>query len=201
NQPYAWLKYFLAPMQDGKFKGADTEEIYTAGRAIFVFAGGTADNFENFKEKVSPDKSVKGLDFISRLKAHLDIQSINGEPSSPDEQAANNRPQEKICILLRRAINLRSILEREASEILDGKKNARIDDKVAEAFLWIDKYEHGIRSMEAIVKMAQPDNGWLRVASLPSDKQLSMHVNERQFLGLARYGVQPDNYDFGDAAP
>jgi len=55
--------------------------------------------------------------------------------------------------------------------------------------------------LSEIVKMAQPDNGWLRVASLPSDDQLSVHLDEKQFLKLARQGVQPDNYGFGDETP
>lgn len=31
--------------------------------------------------------------------------------------------------------------------------------------------------------------------------QLSMHLDEKQFLKLARQGVQPDNYGFGDETP
>ena len=38
-----WLKYFLAPMQDGVFREGDA--IHPIGKAIFVFAGGTSSNF------------------------------------------------------------------------------------------------------------------------------------------------------------
>jgi hypothetical protein len=66
-----WLKYFLAPMQDGKFKAG--ESMYRIGRAIFVFAGGTFDTFEEFKTFVTKDenKKLKGPDFVSRLRGHL----------------------------------------------------------------------------------------------------------------------------------
>ena len=41
-----WLKYIsLLQLQDGKFKGAETEDSYRLAGAIFVFAGGTAENF------------------------------------------------------------------------------------------------------------------------------------------------------------
>lgn len=136
-----------------------TEESYTVGRAIFVFAGGTAKNFDEFQRNVSNEKGAKGPDFISRLKAHLNILPINDEENNQKKpepkvgerltqaiyrlaQAINKKstgigenseeqtndknkegkPIENCRTLLRRAIILRSILEREAKEILDGKK-------------------------------------------------------------------------------
>ena len=41
-----WLKYFLAPMQDGKFK--DGELMHPTGRGIFIFAGGTCESIQQF---------------------------------------------------------------------------------------------------------------------------------------------------------
>jgi DNA polymerase III delta prime subunit len=67
EQPYGWLKYFLAPMEDGTFKPAEANESYRVGKAIFAFAGGTAETFEKFQEYVGENKEVKGPDFISRL--------------------------------------------------------------------------------------------------------------------------------------
>ncbi len=190
-------------MQDGKFKAAESEGSYTVGRAIFVFAGGTADTFEKFEGNVRKETSAKGPDFISRLRGHLNILPINALSKPPKKedvrdlaeavdrlaQAINKsstgidenveehtqdkaKPIDNCRLLLRRAIILRSVLEREASEIVDSKKNARIDD--------------GNRSMEAIVKMARLEKGWLRVASLPSADQLGMHVDDELFLKLAR---------------
>jgi hypothetical protein len=44
--PYGWLKFFLAPMQDGLFRGTTGE--YRVGRAIFLFSGGTSDTYKEF---------------------------------------------------------------------------------------------------------------------------------------------------------
>jgi ATPase family associated with various cellular activities (AAA) len=217
DNPYAWLKYFLAPMQDGKFKAAESEDGYTVGRAIFVFAGGTAATFKDFENSVRSKKSAKGPDFISRLRGHLNIQPVNEEPTKPRTENGEKptlrervqailrrvlnkkskaKPIDNCRLLLRRAIILRSILEREAREIIDSKKQARIDDGVINAFLYIDRYEHETRSMEAIVKMARPDKGYLRVASLRSSEQLGMHVDAKLFLELARGEKTPPECGF-----
>ena len=165
-------------MQDGKFKGAETEGSYRVGKAIFVFAGGTAETFEDFKAQVAKDgvKNAKGPDFISRLRGHLNIKGINKE---------NREAKEDDRLALRRAIILRSILEKKAKDILDDKKGAMIKEQVIRAFLRIDRYEHGIRSMEAIVEMSNLENGQFLVTSLPSSKQLGMHVDADRFLELA----------------
>jgi hypothetical protein len=197
SHPYGWLKYFLAPMEDGKFKGAD--DTYTVGKAILVFAGGTSHDFKAFVDSVSKQTEAKGPDFISRLKAHLNILPINefNKPADPSTQAnatttvpiaqaihrltdqvvnwyvatkKNEKPQTFIPpssrLKLRRAILLRSALETEASGCITDEKTARIDEKVIDAFLNIEEYKHGNRSLKAIVQMAALENGWFRVASL-----------------------------------
>lgn len=183
NQDYGWLKYFLAPMQDGKFKGAKAEGSYRVGKAIFVFAGGTAKKFNEFKDNVKMEKNAKGLDFVSRLRGYLDIKGIDKNDS---EDTVSD------LLALRRAVILRSILERRAQQIFGtpGKK-ARIDKKLIKAFLRIASYHHGIRSMEAIVQMAKPERGELQVASLPSGDQLQMHVDNKEFLEKAEVIPRP----------
>jgi hypothetical protein len=83
GMPLGWLRYFLAPMQDGSFlEGQVTHPI---GRAIFVFAGGTCDRMEEFGAKLEDDpykneklfKVVKGPDFKSRLKGFINILGPN----------------------------------------------------------------------------------------------------------------------------
>jgi hypothetical protein len=95
KQPLGWLKYFLAPMQDGSFY--DANQTIDIGRAIFVFAGGTFPSFERFdprtialpseelglefsrehKDRVKAFAERKGPDFISRLRGHINISQIN----------------------------------------------------------------------------------------------------------------------------
>lgn len=81
-----WLKYFLAPMQDGAFK--DGETMHPLGRAIFVFAGGTSSTFAEFAGGNPDDhtpshdfKDAKGPDFVSRLRGSV----------QPERQKARGR--------------------------------------------------------------------------------------------------------------
>ena len=101
QQKLGWLKYFLAPMQDGTFK--DRGDVFRVGRAIFLFAGGTAHTFSDFVESQPSDQEFrisKGPDFISRLRGHMDIESINASGSS----SVTNQ------LKMRRATLLRSLL-------------------------------------------------------------------------------------------
>ncbi len=46
GQPLGWLRHFLAPMADGRFR--EGAGFHPLGRAIFVFAGGTSPSFDAF---------------------------------------------------------------------------------------------------------------------------------------------------------
>ena len=72
-----WLRYFLAPMQDGRFQ--EGQLIHPIGRSIFVFAGGTATSMADFGQGLSADdfRAVKGPDFVSRLKGFVNILGPN----------------------------------------------------------------------------------------------------------------------------
>jgi hypothetical protein len=175
---FGWLKYFLAPMQDGEFKSR--WGTYKIGRAIFVFSGGISETFDEFnKSKDSKEydvfKNAKGPDFISRLRSHLNIKGINSSSGMDNK------------LLFRRAVILRSLLERYAGKIFHGKdKKANIQKELIQALLRIPKYEHGVRSMEAIIQMAILDKGGFFAASLPRREQLNMHVDADEFLRLLR---------------
>jgi hypothetical protein len=62
----------------------------------------------------------------------------------------------------------------------DSSGTVRISDDMIDAFVDAPKYEHGIRSMEAIVKMSRPVSGNSVSASLPAMALLEMHA--RGFL-------------------
>lgn len=178
-----WLKHFLAPMQDGEFR--EGEATHPIGRAIFVFAGGTRSSFAEFAaETASTDpqgapgqreaaerfKAVKGPDFVSRLRGYVNIAGPN--PTGPSE----------VEYVVRRAILLRSLIERKARRLLDSQGNVRIDDGVLRALLRVPFYKHGARSMEAILDMSmlvgqtcwEPD-------ALPPAEQLALHVDAEVF--------------------
>jgi len=172
-----WLKYFLAPMQDGRFRGKSGE--YRVGRSIFLFAGGTSTTFEEFTKgpgAVASDlKTAKLPDFISRLKGYLGVLDIN-----PSGHYHEPRHQE-ILRKVRRAMILRSLLVQHARSIIqpgpEGREGiAGIHDTVIDAFLDVTRYQHGLRSMAAIVETSRRIGTRLMPASMPSTAQLEMHA-------------------------
>jgi len=207
GQPLGWLKYFLAPMQDGKF--LDNGNLHPIGRAIFVFAGGVYTNYNEFCEHMglrlnSQVNSLgrKGLinsnlvpekcpDFVSRLRGYVNILGPN-KINENDE-----------AYIIRRAIQLRSLIEEKVPSIIksgniksdhvkvqsavtDEKyRIADIDKNILEALIKIPMYIHGVRSMEAIIDMSmfRGENSWQK-SSLPPKDQLELHVDGTKFYEI-----------------
>ena len=179
EQELGWLVHFLAPMQDGKF--VERGVAQPLGPAIFVFAGGTCSTMAEFEAKVETMGSfVKARDFVSRLRGYVDIMGPNG-----DDKA---RP-------LRRALLLRSLIERRWSGLLRDKHDdegnriakADVDPGVLRAFLDIERFEHGSRSMEALFEMsALQGKTRFERSLLPAKHQLDLHVDAGAFMALVR---------------
>lgn len=178
-----WLKYFLAPMQDGIFREGDA--IHPIGKAIFVFAGGTSSTFNKFcgedieseddKKRFTIEFSnSKGPDFISRLRGYVNILGPNQTDNEWDQ-----------LFIIRRAMLLRSLLERKVPHLINGRGEAQIDNGVLRALLKVPKYKHESRSMEAILEMSMLNcaKKWEQ-SLLPSKEQLKLHVDEDQFSRL-----------------
>lgn len=176
-----WLKYFLAPMQDGVFRQGDS--THPIGKAIFVFAGGTSITFSRFsgedieseeeqKKFLAEFKGAKGPDFISRLRGYVNILGPNQTDDNYDQ-----------LFIIRRAMLLRSLIERKVPHLINENREAQIDNGVLRALLKIRRYKHESRSMEAILEMSILTNAkkWEQ-SSLPSKEQLKLHVDEEQFL-------------------
>ena len=182
NGKLGWLKYFLTPMQDGAFREGDV--VHPIGKAIFVFAGGTSFTFAKFSREKSRKRSkqefkeAKGPDFASRLRGYVNI--LGPDPTGEDDK----------FFAIRRAMLLRSQLERKAKHILDQRGCAQIDDGVLRAFLKIPAYKHGARSMEAIIDMSLlTGRRSYEQASLPPAEQLELHVNAEMFSQLVARDV------------
>lgn len=179
-----WLRYFLAPMQDGAFQ--HLQVTHPIGRSVFVFAGGTAKTmkeFENRKnENVLEAKRVKLIDFLSRLSGFVDIFDINipewafpnsCEPIVPDG-----------LYVIRRAVKLRQLLEKHAKHLLVDDK-LEMNDGVMNAFLCSSQYKYGTRSMEKIILMSSlSGKKTFEKSCLPSEDQISIHVDDKQFYDL-----------------
>jgi hypothetical protein len=213
SERYYWLKHFLAPLQDGEFTADHVRR--PIGKAIFVFAGGVNKTFNTFRDDLlrEPDAKngekapMKGRDFLSRLQGHINIGSL--EPSEPaDEWKRDDKTDERERIdkivrrfesdafkpyAMRRAILLRGLLEKRVPSIFmikDGKKVANIDRDVVAAFLSVPTYEHGVRSMEAIIRMSALENRpQFSAYSLPPMAQLAMHVDAVDFDAMLKSGL------------
>lgn len=171
-----WLRCFLAPMQDGEFQeGQITRPI---GKSIFVFAGGTSDSMEAFTDKLEDEtyRDRKLTDFISRLRGFLNILGPNPQVNDPVADP---------YYILRRAILLRSILKRNAPQLMHSDDIVDIDEGVLRALLLTREYKHGARSMEAIILTSQlAGKSSFARSCLPTEAQLNLHVDGREFYAL-----------------
>ncbi len=187
GQALGWLKEFLAPMQDAKFQTGNLTHLL--GKAIFVFAGGTRPDFQSFDR--SDDESdegkyfrgVKGPDFVSRLRGFVNIKGPNPVTEGGD-----------VAYLIRRAVLLRSIIERSHTHLIDeATRVAAISTSVIKGFLRVEKYLHGARSLEAVVNMSGLAHAqYFGPAQLPSESLLRLHVTE-DFLQLVKEGQLESN--------
>ena len=194
GSPLGWLRYFLAPMQDGAFK--DGEGMHPIGKAIFVFAGGLNRTFAHFSREAFDDgipeaegalerrrfKEAKGPDFVSRLRGYVNILGPNPDPAKPQDR----------LYLIRRATILRSLLTRNWGSLLDSEEPGRlnIDEAVLRALIGVPAYKHGVRSMEAVLEMSllqgRPS---FEPSALPALEQLEQHVDAQAFARLVLQGV------------
>ena len=185
GKPLGWLRYFLAPMQDGAFR--EGQIVHPIGPAIFVFTGGTSDRMASFGNGLDEEtyRGAKVPDFISRLKGFVNVLGPNPQKSKNSDSSAGDP-----FYIIRRAILLRSILwrnERHLFQPNDGVQVLNIDKGVLRAFLKTRFYKHGIRSMESIVAMSQLSGKTkYERSSLPSETQLDLHVNGQEFLALVQ---------------
>lgn len=181
-----WLRYFLAPMQDGNFR--EGGHAHPLGAAIFVFAGGTRASFSEFAAPMDPapktgtdhpDRArfiaAKGPDFASRLRGYVDI--LGPDPTGPDPTGPDDR-----LFPIRRALLLRALLQRHHPS-LASNGHFNIEDGVLNALLTVPAYRHGVRSMEALLAMSTlAGRGHFAAADLPPPAQLALHVDPEPFL-------------------
>lgn len=172
-----WLRYFLAPMQDGAF--SDQGISHPLGGGIYVFAGATRHSFDDFQKGNNiEDRNAKKPDFISRLRAYINIRGINGNPNTVEDR----------LYMIRRAFILRQYLQTNAPQIIREGQFV-IETGVLDAFLRVNKYYHGARSMENLIKMSSlADKRKFELSSLPPDNIVEMHVNIKEFNALTSMG-------------
>ena len=194
GSPLGWLRYFLAPMQDGAFRDGDA--VHPVGKAIFVFAGGLSETFARFSRTSLPEsiteadrasellrfREAKGPDFVSRLRGFVDVKGPNPDPTRPDDRFH----------LIRRAMIARSLLERNWSALRNSSnpRALNIEDAVVRALVGVPAYRHGVRSIEAVLEMSMLDGRTeFDPAALPPPEQLDQHVDADAFARLVLQGV------------
>ncbi|RAH54270.1 hypothetical protein BO85DRAFT_379811, partial [Aspergillus piperis CBS 112811] len=222
TEKLGWLKYFLAPMQDGEF--FDHGSRHPLGRAIFVFEQGK-EHFNGFPKADLDSRLFPGAklpDFVSRLRGQVQAGSNcrplkniltwyleNNKASKPlsigmfrnipDRNDGVKKifkstlqghvnilgpsqlgPEDEVYFPIRRAILLRSMLER----IFDFDKGKLIDmdDGVLNALLFTSSVLHGARSLESILSMSRILKG-VKIAKddLCKEDQRILHVNNPDF--------------------
>ena len=169
-----WLKYFLAPMQDGEYT-LDGRTLPIPG-AVFVFAGGTAPSFPEFlpddEESTVAFQRVKGPDFVSRLKGILNIKGPN--PTSVTDRRH----------IIRRALLLRNLFEGQAQNFYNAETGrVNISRRLLRALLRVSEFRHGSRSMEFIVGMSRKAGiSRYTPSCLPLAEQLDIHLDVTDFM-------------------
>lgn len=169
-----WLKYFLAPMQDGEYTLDGCQHAIKG--AVFVFAGATAFEFRGFLPKTEEEKiafqSIKGPDFVSRLKGILNIKGPN------PVQVTDRRH------IIRRAMLLRSLIEHSERGIYHAE-TGRVDISrgLLSALLRVSEYRHGSRSIEFILAMSRlAEVTRFTPSCLPLAAQLDIHMDVEDFM-------------------
>jgi hypothetical protein len=197
-----WLKHFLAPMQDAKFRESGIEHGF--GPAIFIFAGGTSSSLEAFDRASDPDhkvrhefRSAKGPDFVSRLRGYLNVKGPNPMSFASASRTGDEshrpipwavRANEDVAHLIRRAVLLRAQIERVADHLIGPDGLAAVSAGVLRAFLRVREYRHGARSLETIVATSSLSRSHEFASSnLPPVGSLSMHASD-DFIELIREG-------------
>lgn len=171
-----WLKDFIYPMQEGQFLSGGN--LHPIGKTVWFFAGGVSHTFDQFAQGKAfgwdssiMRKSNKLPDFVSRLRAYVNIQGVN--PVSSNDLNFGGKH------LLRRGLLLRRYLEKYHPQLVDEDGSLSIRSEVAEAFLLSSTYSHGARSIEAIVSSCNLDSASrLAQRHLPSPEVLRSHVSE-----------------------
>lgn len=176
-----WLRWFLAPMQDGMlFADGATIEF---GKSILFFAGGTADSLAEFERRAKMDereyRARKVPDFVSRLHGFIDIEGINGTDDM--------RPVRR-ALALRRFLNTRWKGHDKGGEF-------PVAEELARKLLTTAHYIHGMRSLEALLETSRLKKGTvLKEANLPDMELRRLHVSRGPLDGKL-IGVSAGLYD------
>jgi hypothetical protein len=175
SEKLKWLRYFLAPMQDGAFQEGQLR--HSVGKCVFVFAGGTSWTFEEFRTPAPGDADkfvvAKGPDFVSRIAGFLDIAGPNRRQKIALTEVRHREDDPAdIEFPIRRAMTIRVALKLDNSRL-------EIDPGLLMALLKIGKYQNGARSMANLLSYmsSRAVGSIIRRTDLPPDDILELYVD------------------------
>jgi hypothetical protein len=209
---FQWLQKLLAPMQDGKFNEGQIQ--HPLGKCIFVFAGGTSFDFQNFGLDPKTDceyadfKLKKGPDFKSRLSGYLNVLGPN--PRQMKRLSRGKQPAAVTMLVDRGEVAkeasppdlrqeewaddkqdicfpLRRALLIRTALGLGERDRLDIDSGILSALLEVKRYRHGARSLEKILlhMKAHRDGQAIRRSALPPRELVEMHADYDELRRIA----------------
>jgi hypothetical protein len=169
GKPLGWLSWFLAPMEDGtvQFEGKEVE----IGKAVFMFAGGTAETLDEFNQHANVDpetyRARKVPDFISRLRGSVEIGGVN------DIGDARIVP---------RALALQYHLKDSPFQLNDGQ---------IRQFLTNGHFVHGIRSLRTLIAAWDQKKGAPDLPDAIRKQHLGRGELDQQVIGISAGLIEP----------
>ena len=149
-------------------------------------------------------KSAQGkkiLDFVSRLRGYVNIGQIDmadsdiaeSNSSIGLEQAEDVRKSNNLC-KFKRAILIHGKIKEYAPHLLQDEsatdeegRSPSLDLGVIYALLNVRSFQHGARSLEAIIRTSDTRSDKFRRSALPPSSVLELHIKEpNKFLDLVR---------------
>jgi hypothetical protein len=175
---YQWLKYMIAPMQDGEFR--EGKEVHPIGKSIFVFAGGMTYTMQQFTNRMDEEIYIakKGPDFQSRISCSLNVFGPNRKPyfNSTENTWKREGDVKDICFSIRRSLFLRSILGSE-------NKPLTIEPELLRVLIEVKSYKNGSRGLERLVRsLAVSGDRRIEPSDLPSKEIIQMNVDYDDFM-------------------
>ena len=126
-------------------------------------------------------RQAKGKDFKSRITGVLDVHSV--DPPTAEERSFGLLEDEHAW-LFRRAAAIRQSFERQAPHMFSqvGTRELQISDKTLFALLTLQRYDHGYRSIESLVKMSSLNRRAVVDGSVvPTEAQVRIHAPSDMF--------------------
>lgn len=145
---------------------------------------------KEFSEARKIGREKKKPDFISRLHGSFDVKGPNPIARFAPARAKPLTHAELVkgdpAHFIRRAILLRRFIEGHLGGIISKEDNlASIEPALLTALVGVEKYRHGARSMELLIRSMALGTDTVSIgrSDLPIDGQIGMHVTIDSFKG------------------